>query len=207
MTLVLAAKFDEGVLFSYDKLLYDTDSFEQIGMRKKVSIIGRLAVGTAGIIDFENIKLEFIHANNFLKKLSDEKEDNEIKTMFLALGAKTLRRKNNPNKCPETYLIGFINKNQPRLFSFDDSIATFPIEKDYGGIGSGMYSEVKKNMKEKYRKNESLDYIAKMLYDEMQIAFEINRVTNDEYKLGGLGFTIVTKKKIYHSSALKIFSS
>lgn len=196
MTLVLASKFRDGVAFAYDKLVYGGQGIPK-GLEDKVSLLGNLAVGMSGnIVDGDEC------ASGIAKQFGMLLGNSDPQLLMYSLShSRTSRRLQRLDldlikAFRESYLFGFMDGQKPRLFFYDDTQTGRPIEKDCEGIGFGMYPEVRSHMERYFDRNRPLDDVVNVLNDGMQIAFEVNRTSDDEYRLSGLGFTVVTNEGV-----------
>jgi 20S proteasome alpha/beta subunit len=196
MTLVLASKFKEGVAFAYDKLVYDGNGTPK-HLEDKVYVLNNLAVGMSGnIIDQDECASGL--AEKYGHLLSDTNSRLMMHSMTDARSRSRLQKLgfNGVGIFRESYLFGFMEKGNPHLFFYDDTLTGRPAERDWEGVGFGMYPEVRSHMERNYDSNRALDDAVKVLNDGMQIAFEVNRTNGDEMRLSGLGFTVVTNEGV-----------
>jgi len=197
MTLVLASKFKNGVAFANDRLVYGGTQGIPKGLEDKVYILGNLAVGMSGnIVDSDEcasgiareygMLLENAEPKALMHSLTSTRTGKRLQQMSWDL-MKAFR---------ESYLFGFMDNGEPKLFLYDDTETGRPVEREWEGIGFGMYPEVREYMGANFDPNKNLDEAVNFLNNGMQIAFRINRTNGDQYALSGLGFTVVTDEGI-----------
>lgn len=197
MTLVLASKFKGGIAFAYDRLVYQGIDGIPARLEDKVYILGSLAVGISGNI-FNPDGCASGIARRYSALLGDLDPGMLMKSLIQARTGERLRCMSLDlrNTFVEMYLFGFMDNGEPRLFLYDDTKTGIPVEREWEGIGFGMYPEVGFYMGSNFDPNRPLDEAVDVLNEGMQIAFRINSSNGDQYALSGLGFTVVTDEGI-----------
>lgn len=197
MTLVLASKFKKGVAFANDRLVYSGTQGIPKGLEDKVYVLGNLAVGMSGnIVDSDEC------ASGIARKYGMLLENTDPKALMHSLTLARTGKRLQQMSCDlrkafrESYLFGFMDNGEAKLFLYDDTETGRPLERDWEGIGFGMYPEVRSYMEANFNPDRTLDEAVNFLNDGMQMAFRINRTNGDQYALSGLGFTVVTDEGV-----------
>lgn len=197
MTLVLASKFKKGIAFANDRLVYGGTQGIPKGLEDKVYILGNLAVGMSGnIVNPDECASGIAREYGMLIKNADPKALMHSLT-HARIGKRLQQMSWDLRKAfREIYLFGFMDGGEANLFLYDDTETGRPVERDWEGIGFGMYPEVRSYMEANFDPNKTLDEAVNFLNGGMQMAFKINRTNGDQYALSGLGFTVVTDEGV-----------
>lgn len=206
MTLILAAKYDSGIAFAYDKnkpYHLDVRAMNSGNItlgsknrpstyRDKVIIAGDIAVGVDGDPVERNIVANFRNVQEIY--------ENKVLAVRSALEHRSNLRQKSSETLPnhtapkETYIIGFLHNESPKLFFYDDQCSNGVIEVNrWAGIGFGVYPEVWSHLEEN-EGDGSLEDILKILNEGMDIALEVNN--SDEKVLLGKGFTVINNEGV-----------
>ncbi len=194
MTIVLASKFNWGVAFAYDLLFVDQNN-KFLCLEDKVYSLGGLAVGVSGTFtanEKDRIQvlsktisdsLQGISPRVLMEKLTMARSSRRIE-----LGIKHQRQ------YPEQYLFAFMEWDKPWLYQqcdLEGLVQPQEIER-CAAIGAGAYPEVKLHLQLQYRAGMAVEESIDFLGQGLQLAFEKNTASKDNFELAGQGFTTVT---------------